>query len=53
VPSQHQENVYAIPDDLLAAVQVAGKRVALAIRETYDCDGPSFRQHNQPGTFPA
>ena len=48
VPNQHYENVYAIPDDVLAAVQVLGKHVAIALKETYACDGTSFRQHNEP-----
>jgi histidine triad (HIT) family protein len=49
VPNAHYENIYDIPDDVLAAVQVVGKRVALALREDYGCDGTSFRQHNEPG----
>ncbi len=49
VPNAHHENVYALPDDVLAAVHRVGKRVALALMATYDCDGTSFRQHNGPG----
>lgn len=49
VPNEHFENVYDIPDAVLAAVQVMGKRIALALRATYNCDGTSFRQHNEPG----
>lgn len=48
VPNGHFENVYEVPDDVLAAVQVVGKRIALAIRRSYGCDGTSFRQHNEP-----
>lgn len=48
VPNGHYENIYDIPDDVLGAVQVVGKRVALALREVYGCDGTSFRQHNEP-----
>ncbi|MGE3272031.1 MAG: HIT family protein [Chloroflexota bacterium] len=48
VPNGHHENVYEMPDDALAAVQVAGKQIALAIRATYGCEGTSFRQHNEP-----
>jgi histidine triad (HIT) family protein len=51
IPNQHCENVYDIPDALLAAVQLAGKRVALALRAAYSCDGTSFRQHNEPGGY--
>jgi histidine triad (HIT) family protein len=49
VPNGHYENIHAIPDDVLAAVQVVGKRIALALHEVYGCDGTSFRQHNGPG----
>ena len=49
VPNDHYENVYEIPYAALAAVQVAGKRIALALKATYGCDGTSFRQHNEPG----
>jgi histidine triad (HIT) family protein len=48
IPNGHFENVYDIPDDVLGAVQVAGKRIALALKATYGCDGTSFRQHNEP-----
>lgn len=49
VPNDHYENIYDIPDPVLAAVQATGKRIALALVETYGCDGTSFRQHNGPG----
>ena len=48
VPNGHYENVYDIPDDVLSAVQVVGKRIAVALKATYGCDGTSFRQHNEP-----
>lgn len=48
VPNDHYENVYDIPDSVLGAVQVIGKRIALALKATYGCDGISFRQHNEP-----
>jgi diadenosine tetraphosphate (Ap4A) HIT family hydrolase len=34
---------------VLAAVQIRGKRIALALEATYGYDGTSFRQHNGPG----
>jgi histidine triad (HIT) family protein len=49
IPNAHHENIYQIPDDALAAVQIAGKRIALALKAAYGCDGTSFRQHNEPG----
>jgi histidine triad (HIT) family protein len=44
----HIENVYDMPDDVLGKICVLGKRVALGMKETYGCDGVSFRQHNEP-----
>ena len=49
VPNGHFENVYAIPDGVLACVYATAKRIATAIRDTYGCDGTSMRQHNEPG----
>jgi histidine triad (HIT) family protein len=51
VPNEHFENVYDIPDDVLSAVQVAGKRMALALKAVYGCEGTSFRQHNEPAGY--
>ena len=48
IPNGHYENVYDIPDALLGAVQTVGKRIALALKATYGCEGTSFRQHNEP-----
>jgi histidine triad (HIT) family protein len=48
IPNEHYENVYSVPDEVLAAVQVVGKRIALAMKVAYGCDGTSFRQHNEP-----
>lgn len=48
VPNEHFENVYDIPAAVLAAVQILGQRIALALKATYGCDGTSFRQHNEP-----
>jgi histidine triad (HIT) family protein len=51
VPNGHHENIYDIPDPALAAVQIVGKRVALALKATHGCDGTSFRQHNEPAGY--
>jgi histidine triad (HIT) family protein len=48
IPNEQYENVYVVPDEVLAAVQVVGKRIALAMKAAYGCDGTSFRQHNEP-----
>lgn len=48
VPDEHHENLYDLSDHLLSAVQVASRRVALAMKSAYGCDGVSTRQHNEP-----
>ena len=48
VPRRHVENIYDIEDTLLGHIYTIGKKVALGIKETYECDGISFRQHNEP-----
>jgi histidine triad (HIT) family protein len=47
-PREHVENVYDISDDALAGMYILGKKIALGLKETYGCDGVSFRQHNEP-----
>ena len=51
IPNQPFENLYDIPDELLAKIHVFSKRVALAMKKTYDCDGVSVRQHNEPAGY--
>ncbi len=48
VPNEHYENLYDIPDDVLGEVYKVVKKLAVAIRSTYDCEGTSTRQHNEP-----
>lgn len=48
VPNQHAENIYSISDDQIAEVYKTVKKIATAIRATYECDGISTRQHNEP-----
>jgi histidine triad (HIT) family protein len=49
VPNEHVENIYAISEQSLAAVSAVAKKIAIAMRATYVCDGTSTRQHNEPG----
>ncbi len=48
IPNKHIENLYDISDDDLAEVYKVVKKVATAVRSTYDCQGTSTRQHNEP-----
>jgi histidine triad (HIT) family protein len=49
IPNEHFENVYVIPEGLLAAVYKTGKLIATAMTCAYGCKGTSMRQHNEPG----
>ena len=48
IPRAHHENLYAIPAPVGHAVWDLTQQVAVAMRESYDCDGMSTRQHNEP-----
>jgi histidine triad (HIT) family protein len=49
VPSAHFENLYDISEEALAAVNFTAKRIAVAFKMEYGCDGTSTRQHNEAG----
>jgi histidine triad (HIT) family protein len=48
IPLEHIENIYEMPDEILAKIHTFSKKIAIAIKEIYKCDGISFRQHNEP-----
>lgn len=48
IPNEHIENLYDIDDDTLSKIQVFSKKVAIALKKVYKCDGVSTRQHNEP-----
>ncbi len=48
VPNVAFENLYTVPDDVLCAVHTFSKRLALAFKTVYSCDGVLLRQHNEP-----
>lgn len=48
VPNEHHENLYDLPARCGHAVHDLVQRVAVALRQTYGCDGTSTRQHNEP-----
>lgn len=48
VPKEHIENIYDIDSVTLSEVYALGKRIAIAMKTSYGCDGVSFRQHNEP-----
>lgn len=48
IPNSHIENIYDMPEELGHKIFDLSKRVALALKEGYGCDGVSTRQHNEP-----
>jgi histidine triad (HIT) family protein len=48
VPNVHYENLYELPSRYGHAIHDLAREVAIAIRQTYGCDGTSVRQHNEP-----
>lgn len=48
IPNQHYENIYDLPPHLAADIQEAAQIIAIAMKQVYDCDGVSTRQHNEP-----
>ncbi|GIF22735.1 histidine triad (HIT) family protein [Actinoplanes tereljensis] len=48
VPNAHHENLYDLPAHYGHAVHDLVRDIAIAIRQTYECDGTSVRQHNEP-----
>jgi len=48
VPVAHHENVYDVPPRLGTPLQHAIRKIALAMKDAYGCDGVSIAQHNEP-----
>jgi histidine triad (HIT) family protein len=48
VPIRHYENLYQLPSEAGHAVHDLVRDTAIAIRQTYGCEGVSTRQHNEP-----
>ena len=48
IPNKHFENIYDIDDEYLTKVSLFAKKLAIALKEVYECDGTSIRQHNEP-----
>lgn len=48
IPNQHIENIYDLPEGIGHKIFDLSKKIALALKETYECDGTSIRQHNEP-----
>lgn len=47
-PIQHYENIYDLPVALGGKIHTVARKIALAMKSLYSCDGISTRQHNEP-----
>ena len=48
IPNDHHENIYELPNEVGHAIFDESKKVAVALKEVYECEGVSTRQHNEP-----
>jgi histidine triad (HIT) family protein len=48
ITNEHIENVYEFPSRLGGPLMDLTRRVAIAMKTVYRCDGVSTRQHNEP-----
>ncbi len=48
VPNEHYENIYDLPKELAGRVQSLAKKIALAMKQVYECDGITTLQNNEP-----
>lgn len=48
IPNEHYENLYDIPEEYGHKIFDFSKKLAIALKEIYKCDGISTRQHNEP-----
>ncbi|HSW89874.1 MAG TPA: HIT family protein [Patescibacteria group bacterium] len=48
IPNKHIENIYDVDEQTLGRVYVTTKKVALALKDVYHCEGVTIRQNNEP-----
>jgi histidine triad (HIT) family protein len=49
IPNGHYENIYDMPDEILAKVNPLAKKISIVMRKAYPgCMGNVIRQHNEP-----
>jgi len=48
VPINHYENIYDIPENVLAHISHVSKKVAVALKQIRQCDGVTILQNNEP-----
>jgi len=47
-PNTHFENIYDISNEILSHISKLSKRISIALKGAYDCDGVTILQNNEP-----
>lgn len=50
VPNKHYENIYKMPDDVGGRIFEVAKKISIAMKKAYICDGITLRQNNEPAS---
>lgn len=50
VPNKHFENIYDLPAEYATRIFEAAKKVVLAMKESYRCEGITILQNNEPAS---
>src|SRR3989344_3054364 len=48
VPNEHIENIFDLPDNLAEHITKLSKKVTIALKEVYKCEGVTLLQNNEP-----
>jgi len=48
VPNEHFENIYDLPDELGIHIHKIARKIAIAMKQSYGCDGITTVQNNEP-----
>jgi len=48
VPNEHFENIYEMPDEYGHRIFEVVKKISIAMKKAYNCDGITTRQNNEP-----
>jgi histidine triad (HIT) family protein len=51
IPKEHVENIYDLRGELAGHIHETARKVALAFKALYGCEGTSTRQHNEPAGY--
>lgn len=50
VPNKHYENIYELPDKVGHRIFDVAKKISIAMKKAYKCDGITTRQNNEPAS---